>query len=267
MSNLKILFLGDIFAKIGRQTVIKLMPKLKKEYEPDLVIANVENLSHGKSITETTIKEMQDAGIDYFTSGNHIWDKKDAFILLNRKDSPILRPANYPAGTMGSGDKIVQVGAKSILLINLVGRVFIREDFDDPFSTADKILDKYKNQDIAAIIVDFHAEATSEKRAMGFYLDGRVSAVIGTHTHVQTSDNQILAKGTAYITDAGMIGAKNSVLGLDPRIIIKNFLTQINEPGEIPESGPCLLNGVYLEINPKTHLAVKIERVWKEVAI
>lgn len=267
MPTLKILFLGDIFAKIGRQTVIKLIPKLKKEYEPDLIIANVENLSHGKGVTEVTIKEMQDAGIDYFTSGNHVWDKKDAFIILNKKDSPVLRPANYPAGTLGSGDKIVQVGAKSILLINLVGRVFFREDFDDPFATVDKILDKYKSQDIAAIIVDFHAEATSEKRAMGFYLDGRVSAMLGSHTHVQTADEQILAKGTAYISDIGMIGAKDSVIGLDKKIIIKNFLTQINEPGEIPESGLCQLNGVFLEINPKTHLAVKIERVWKEVAI
>ena len=267
MSNLKILFIGDIFAKIGREAVAKILPELKEELEPDLVIANAENLSHAKGITETTIKEMQDAGIDYFTSGNHVWDKKDAFILLNRKDSPIIRPANYPAGTIGSGDKIVQVGAKSILLINLIGRVFFREDFEDPFSAVDKILDKYKNQDIAAIFVDFHAEATSEKRAMGFHLDGKVSAVIGTHTHVQTADNQILPEGTGYITDAGMTGAKDSVIGLDKRIIIKNFLTQINEPGEIPESGIAQLNGVLVEINPKTHKAVKIDRVWKEVAI
>lgn len=267
MTNLKILFIGDIFAKIGRQTVIKLMPELKKEFEPDLVIANAENLSHGKGITETTIKEMQAAGIDYFTSGNHVWDKKDAFIMLNRKDSPIVRPANYPTGTIGSGEKIVQVGAKSVLIINLIGRVFFREDFDDPFSTVEKILAKYKNQDLAAIIVDFHAEASSEKRAMGFYLDGKASAMIGTHTHVQTADNQILSEGTGYITDAGMTGAKDSVIGLDKRIIIKNFLTQINEPGEIPEGGLAQLNGVYLEINPKTHKAVKIDRVWKEVAI
>jgi hypothetical protein len=267
MSNIKILFLGDIFAKIGREAVTKMMPKLKKEYEPDLVIANAENLSHAKGVTEKTIKEMQDAGIDYFTSGNHVWDKNDAYIIMNKKNCPLIRPANYPEGTPGKGEMLVNIGTKSILLINLMGRVFIREDFNDPFSIADKILDKYKNQDIAATIVDFHAEATSEKRAFGFHLDGRVSAVLGTHTHVQTADEQILENGTAYITDVGMVGARDSVIGLDKKIIIKNYLTQINEPGEIPESGMAIINGVYLEINPKTHLATKIERVWKEVAI
>jgi 2',3'-cyclic-nucleotide 2'-phosphodiesterase len=267
MSNIKILFLGDIFAKIGREAVMKLMPELKKEYEPDLVIANAENLSHAKGVTEKTIKEMQDAGIDYFTSGNHVWDKNDVYQIMNKKDCPLIRPANYPEGTAGKGEVIVNIGSKSILLLNLMGRVFIREDFEDPFSWADKILAKFKSQNLAAIIVDFHAEATSEKRALGFYLDGRVSAVLGTHTHVQTADEQILPQGTAYITDVGMVGARDSVIGLDKKIIIKNYLTQINEPGEIPETGWAVLNGVYLEIDPKTQKASKIQRVWKEVAI
>ncbi|MCX6744933.1 MAG: TIGR00282 family metallophosphoesterase [Candidatus Parcubacteria bacterium] len=267
MSNLKILFLGDIFGKIGRQAVIAGLPKLKKKYEPDLVIANGENLSHGKGLTETTTQEMMAAGIDFFTSGNHVWDKKDAYILLSKKDFPLVRPANYPEDTPGSGDKVVQVGLKSILIINLVGRVFFREDFDDPFRCVDKILEKHKHENLAAIIVDFHAEATSEKRALGFYLDGRISAFIGSHTHVQTADDQILEQGTAYISDVGMTGAKNSVIGLDKRIIIKNFLSQVNDPGEIPESGICQINGVYLEIDTKTQKAVKIERVWIDVEI
>jgi metallophosphoesterase (TIGR00282 family) len=267
MSNLKILFLGDIFAKIGRQAIIKVLPKLKKEYEPDLVIANAENLSHGKGVTDSTIKEMQAAGIDYFTSGNHVWAKNDAYIIMARKDSPLIRPANYPENTPGTGELIIPINTKSVLLINLIGRVFMREDLDDPFRCADKILEKYKNQDFSAIIVDFHAEATSEKRALGFFLDGRVSAVLGSHTHVQTADEQILENGTAYISDMGMTGSKDSVIGLDKRIIIKNFLTQINEPGEIHETGRAIVNGVYLEINPKTQKATKIERVWKEVDI
>jgi 2',3'-cyclic-nucleotide 2'-phosphodiesterase len=267
MPNIKILFLGDIFAKIGRRAVIKTIPKLKKEYEPDLILANAENLAHARGITDTTIKEMLDAGIDFFTSGNHVWDKNDAYVLLGKKDPVVIRPANYPEGTIGLGEKIITIGIKNILVINLIGRVFFRDDFDDPFRVVDRILEKYKKQNLAAIIVDFHAEATSEKRAMGFFLDGRVSAVIGTHTHVQTADEQILEKGTAYITDAGMTGSKNSVIGLDKRIIIKNFLSQINEPGEIHETGLAQVNGVYLEINPKTQKAVKIERVWKEVDI
>jgi len=267
MSNLKILFLGDIFAKIGRQAVIKALPKLKKEYDPDLIIANAENLAHGQGVTEATLREMQNAGIDYFTSGNHVWKKNDAYIIMNKKDSPLIRPANYPENTPGHGEKIIQVGVKNILIINLIGRVFFRENFDDPFRSVDKILDKHKNRDLAAIIVDFHAEATSEKRAMGFYLDGRVSAMIGSHTHIQTADDQILENGTAYISDVGMNGSKDSVIGLDKRIIIKNFLTQINEPGEIPETGLCQINGVYLEINPKTQKAAKITRINQEVEI
>lgn len=265
--NIKILFLGDIFARIGRKAVIKTLPKLKKEYEPDFIMANAENLAHGKGVTETTIEEMQEAGIDFFTSGNHVWDKNDAYLLMNKKKPALIRPANYPAGTPGSGEQVVQIGIYNFLIINLIGRVFFREDFDCPFRTADQILAKYKNENLAGILVDFHAEATSEKRAMGFHLDGRVSAVIGSHTHVQTSDEQILDHGTAYITDLGMTGSKNSVIGLDKKIIIKNFLTQINEPGEIHETGLCQINGVYLEINPKTQKAAKIERVWTEVAI
>ena len=267
MPNIKILFLGDIFARIGRKAVIKALPKLKKEYEPDLIMANAENLAHGRGVTKTTIKEMQDAGIDFFTSGNHIWDKNDAYELLNKKSPVLIRPANYPVDTPGKGDYLVQTGIHNILIINLIGRVFFREDFDCPFRAVDQILKKYTGQSLAGIIVDFHADATSEKRAMGFHLDGRVSAVIGSHTHVQTADNQILDQGTAYITDLGMTGSKDSVIGLDKKIIIKNFLTQINEPGEIHETGLCQINGVYLEINPKTQKAAKIERVWIEVAI
>jgi len=267
MTPIKILFFGDIFGKIGRQAITKALPDLKDKYQPDFVMANAENLAHGKGVTETTIKEMQAIGIDLFTSGNHVWDKNEVYAILNKKDSPLIRPANYPEGTPGKGEKNVKIGLNNLLVVNLVGRVFFREDFEDPFSTIEKILVNHKNDNLSGIIVDFHAEATSEKNALGFYLDGKVSAVIGSHTHVQTADEKILAKGTAYISDLGFIGAKDSVIGLDKKIIIKNFLTQINEPGEIPENGICQINGVYLEINPKTQKAIKIQRINQEVEI
>ena len=267
MTPIKILFFGDIFGKIGRQATTKALPDLKEKYQPDFIMANAENLAHGKGVTESTIKEMQEIGIDLFTSGNHVWDKNDVYTIFQKKNSTLLRPANYPENTPGSGEKIVKIGLNNLLVVNLIGRVFFREDFDDPFRTIDKILEKYKKENLAGIIIDFHAEATSEKVAMGFFLDGRVSAAISSHTHVQTADEKILPKGTAYISDLGFIGAKDSVIGLDKKIIIKNFLTQINEPGEIPESGICQINGVYLEINPKTQKAIKIERINTEVEV
>jgi len=267
MTPIKILFFGDIFAKIGRQGIKKILSDLITQYQPDLIMANAENLAHGKGVTETTLKEMQEIGIELFTSGNHVWDKNDVFAILNKKDSPLIRPANYPEGTAGHGEKIVKIGLNNLLVVNLVGRVFFRENFEDPFQTVAKILENHKKDKLAGIIVDFHAEATSEKNAMGYFLDGKVSAVIGSHTHVQTADERILEKGTAYITDLGFTGAKDSVIGLDKKIIIKNFLTQINEPGEIPESGTCQINGVYLEINPKTQKAIKIERINTEVEV
>ncbi len=258
---IKILFFGDIFGKIGRQGMKKILPKLKTQYQFDLILANAENLTHGRGVNNASIKEMMDIGINLFTSGNHIWDKKDAYIILNKKDSPLLRPANYPPGTAGQGEKLVKIGVNSILVINLIGRVFFREDFDCPFRAIDKILEKYKKENLAGIIVDFHAEATSEKVAMGHYLNGRVSAILGTHTHVQTADEQILNKGTAYITDLGMTGPKNSVIGLDKKNIISNFLSQINKSADIPETDLCQINGVYIEINSKNKKTIKIERI------
>ncbi len=261
MTPIKILFFGDIFGKIGRQAVKKVLPDLKEKYQPDLILANAENMAHGRGVTVSTIEEMSDAGIDLFTSGNHVWDKKDAYLILNKKHTNLIRPANYPEGTPGHGEKIIKVGINSILVVNLIGRVFFREDFDCPFRAMDKILKEYSKTKLAGIIVDFHAEATSEKVALGFYLDGKVSAVFGTHTHVQTADDHFLDKGTAYLSDIGMTGPHDSVIGLDKKIIIQNFLTQINQPAEIPESGQAQINAVYLEINPKTKKSEKIERI------
>jgi len=261
MKNIKILLFGDIFGKLGRQGIAKILPKLKKQYQPDLSIANVENLAHGRGITPSTIKELQKTGLDFFTSGNHVFDKPQANDILEKKNPLVIRPANYPAKTPGQGEKILNLGGNKLLVVNLMGRVFFDENFNCPFATIDQVLEKYQGENLAGIIIDFHAEATSEKKALGFYLDGKVSAVLGTHTHVQTSDERILKNGTAYISDLGMIGAQNSVIGLDKDIIISNFKSEINRSAPVPESGDCLVNGVYLEINPKTQKAIKIKRI------
>jgi len=267
MQKIKILFFGDVFGRLGRKTIKKLLPQLKKDYSADLVIANVENLAHGKGVTKATFEEMADSGIDLMTSGNHIWSKKDAYNLLNKKNYQIIRPGNYPQNTPGQAEKILKVGVNSILVINLIGRVFFREDFDCPFRKADEILEKYKKYNLAGIIVDFHAEATSEKVALGHYLNGKVSAVLGTHTHVQTSDEKILSKGTGYISDTGMTGPSDSVIGLDKKTIISNFLSQINKPADMIEEGQAQINGVYLEIDPKTQKTKKIERINQTIKI
>jgi metallophosphoesterase (TIGR00282 family) len=267
--SIKILFFGDIFGKIGREAIKKILPELQKKYQPDLVLANAENLAHGRGVTPATIEEMQEAGIDFFTSGNHVWDKQTAADILNPKNSPLLRPANYLENKPGQGEKLLKIGQNNLLVINLIGRVFFKEqeDFSCPFIAAKQIIDKYQSKKLAGIIIDFHAEATSEKKALGFYLDGQVSAVIGTHTHVQTADEQILPNSTAYLTDLGMTGPKDSVIGLDKQTIINNFINETTKSANVPEAGICQINAVYLEINPKTKQVQNIERINTEIEI
>jgi|SaaInlLV_10m_DNA_2_1039722.scaffolds.fasta_scaffold26692_1 2',3'-cyclic-nucleotide 2'-phosphodiesterase len=259
---IKILFFGDIMGKIGRKGLTKALPKLKKKYKPDLVIANAENLAHGKGITEKTLKEMISAGVDFFTSGNHVFSNAaEVEQILSEGKLPIIRPANYPPGVPGDGYRVVEVGAYKILIVNLMGRVFFREQFDCPFRKLQEILDEYKDSNLAGVIVDLHAEATSEKNALPRYFDGQISAVIGTHTHVQTADEQILEKGTAMISDAGMVGLKNSSLGVGLDNVMKNFLTQTPAVHEIPETGTCQIDGIFAIIKPETGLAESIERI------
>jgi len=264
---MKILFFGDIIGRIGRQAIAKVLPELKKKYEPDLVIANAENLAHGIGITEKTIKEVADAGIDVFTSGNHIWDKTEAEQVMQGKKLVLLRPANYPPGVAGIGHKLLEIGTKKILIINLLGRVFFKEDFDCPFRKIDEILKEYKNTKLNGVIVDFHAEATSEKNALGWHTDGRVSAILGTHTHVPTADAKILPQGTAYVTDVGMVGARDSVIGATKEPVLKRFLYQLSDALDIPEEGLCQVNAVLIDVDTKTGLAKKIERLDLEVKI
>lgn len=264
---LKILFFGDVSGRIGRNAITKILPTLRKKLDPDLVIANAENIAHGTGITEKTLKELTDAGVDFFTSGDHAFDKKEAIGILEDKNSTLIRPANYPLGVPGVGAKLLEIGTKKILVINLMGRVFLKNQYDCPFRKADEILEEFRDENLSAVIVDFHAEATSEKNGLARYLDGRVSAVLGTHTHVGTDDWQIFPDGTGFVTDVGMVGAKDSILGVDKKGILKTFLTQIPEAHEIPEEGICTVNAIYLEIDPKTKQAKKIKKMKEEVKI
>lgn len=245
---MNILFIGDIIGRPGRSAIKEILPDLKKELEIDLVIANGENLAAGIGMTLDTYEEMKDAGINYFTSGNHIWNKRDFTPFLDDKKIKVLRPANYPEGAQGRGWSDIETAGKKVRLINLQGRVFMRDLIDCPFRTADNLSAIGHKPDI--VIIDFHAEATSEKNSLAYYLDGKATAVIGTHTHVQTSDARILPKGTAYITDAGMVGPINSSIGDDLKHSIHSMLTGMPFVIE-PATGPKIFNSVLIEINSK----------------
>lgn len=264
---MKVLFFGDVVGRIGRQGLKKALPEMKKEYQPDLVIANGENAAHGIGITKKILNELKEAGVDFFTSGNHIFKKPEAEELLTAKDSIILRPANYPTGTPGPDYKIIEVGSRQILIINLMGQVFIKEEFASPFEKIDEILVKIDQKNLAGIIVDFHAEATSEKVAFGWHVDGRVTAVLGTHTHVPTADAKILPQGTAYITDVGMVGATDSIIGNEKGPVLDSFLTDVAHKVEIPEEGEVEIDAILLEIDPKTKKAKSITRLDRKIEV
>jgi len=265
---IKILFFGDIVGKIGRKAIAKSLPYLKNKYQPDLIMANVENLAHGKGITEKTLTEISESGIDFFTSGNHIWKREEIKDILDNEKFPLITPINDPRTIIGRGEKIIEISQKKLLMVNLLGRVFMKEEnLVCPFKAMDELLAKYQNEELAGIIVDFHAEATSEKKALGWYLDGRVSTLLGTHTHVATVDARILPQGTGYVTDVGMVGPIDSVLGIDKEKVIKKFLTDDKIIFEIPEEGQVGIDAIYLEINPENKKTIKIERVYKEIAV
>lgn len=258
-NTIKILFIGDIVGKPGRRAVAHFIPEIKKEEGIDFVIANGENLASGKGMTFEKYDEMIKAGVDYFTSGNHIWNNADFITCLNDQKIKVLRPANYPPSSPGRGVTTVEVKGVGLTIINLQGRVFMRDDIESPFIIGKNEVEDHKN---SIIIVDFHAEATSEKAALGYYLDGYVSAVLGTHTHVQTADEKILPNGTAFISDVGMCGPENSVLGVKKEIIIEKFLTQLPQSHKIA-SGDSIFNAVIVEIDVKTKKAEKIRRISK----
>jgi len=268
-SELKILCLGDIVGSIGRRAILQLVPELRKKYKPDLVIANVENLAHGMGITPKTWQEIKNV-IDVGTGGNHILEKPEGESLLADAKTPIIRPLNFSGGAAGRGFIIVPTDKGDVLIINATGRVFFREaaDYSNPFpAVADLIRQQTAEKKFAAIIVDFHGEATSEKVAMGLWLDGKASAVVGTHTHVPTADARILPGGTAVVTDLGMVGADYSIIGGDAAVILPGFVEERRTSFDIPERGPAVLNGVLLTIDPATGKALAIERVDRQTKI
>lgn len=258
---MKILFIGDIVGRPGRKAVKELLPSLKEKYQPDLIIANGENVCHGRGISEDTLKELTNMGIQFFTSGNHIYAHKKVVSKLDDKSFPIIRPANFPPGNPGRGYHIFETGKmQRILIVNLMGRVFMRQNYDCPFRAMDAIINEHRGDHLDAIIVDIHGEATSEKVALGHYLNGRVSAVLGTHTHIPTADATILSEGTAYITDVGMVGVKDSIIGAEKEQIIQGFLKQMPFKYDIPE-GPSVLSAVYIEIDDTSKKATHIEQI------
>jgi metallophosphoesterase (TIGR00282 family) len=255
---MKLLFVGDVIGKPGRRALQQLLPRLVDQHRADYVVVNVENSAGGFGVTPDVLKEIEDLPIDVYTTGNHVWDKKEVMELLDRHPK-LLRPANYPDGNPGRGLHLGETAAGiPVAVMNLEGMVFM-SNLDSPFHKADRLLagldPKYK-----AIFLDFHAEATSEKQAMGFYLDGRVSAVIGTHTHVPTADERVLPNGTALLTDAGMTGPYESVIGMRADKVLKRFLLQTPSSFEVAKRD-VRLAGAVVDIDEATGKARGIERL------
>ncbi len=258
---MRVLMIGDIIGKPGRQTLARLLPALRRELHIDLVIANAENTAGGFGLTPKTARNLLDAGVDVMTSGNHIWDKKD--IIPHMDEFPLLRPANY-YGAPGRG----WLMHGDVMVLNLQGRTFMPATIDCPFREADKRLAEAESQlghPPPVVLVDFHAEATSEKQSLGWYLDGRVSAVVGTHTHVATADARLLSASTAYVSDLGMTGPQDSVIGTETAPVLERFRTGIPQRLS-PADGPCILNSVLIQIDPQTGHATEIVRIDRSLA-
>lgn len=253
---MRFLFLGDVVGSVGRDIVCDYLPELRQKYNLDFVVVNGENSANGFGITEKIFTALINAGADVVTTGNHVFDQKEALIFAQREEQ-FLRPINYPPGTPGRGANIYEAknGAR-VLVTNIMGRVFMHPSLDDPFGAAENLLNNcILKEHVDAIIVDFHAEASSEKQCFAHYLDGKVSVVAGTHTHVPTADAQILQNGTAYITDAGMCGDYNSSLGMDKEEPINRFVDKITRKRYEVAKGPATLCGLCVDICDKTGLA------------
>ncbi len=253
---MRVLFVGDIIGKPGRHALGRVLPALRSQHQLDLVVANGENAAGGFGLTLDTAQEMLNAGVDVITSGNHIWDQREIIPYLDG-ELPLMRPANYPRTTPGRG--YFRIG--QAVVINIQGRVFMPEGLDSPFEAMDLILDELEQDPPRVLLVDFHTEATSEKEAMGWYLDGRVSAVVGTHTHVPTADAKILPEGTAFVTDLGRTGPRNSIIGYRVEDALGRFLTAMPRRLNVAEGGPLQFNSVMVEVDDLTGKALSIERV------
>lgn len=255
---MKILFIGDVVGRPGRRCVSRWLPKIQSEFRIDITVANGENAAGGLGATPDVLKELLESGVQAITLGNHTWRKKDLAGAIDAF-SEVARPANYPAGVPGKGSVVVPLSdGRKLGIVNLLGRVYM-EPFGCPFERAVRELARLREV-TPLLLVDMHAEATSEKIAMGWHLDGRCSAVVGTHTHVQTADERLLPKGTAYITDVGMTGPMDSVIGMERAIVIRKFTTGM--PGEFKvAAGPCVLSAVVIEVNDESGQAQSIERI------
>ncbi|WP_150522627.1 TIGR00282 family metallophosphoesterase [Roseibium sediminis] len=258
---MKLLFLGDLVGRAGRTAAIELLPNLVEDHQLDFVVVNGENAASGFGITETILQDVLDAGADVVTTGNHVWDQRDTLVYIERQDR-LLRPVNFPKGTPGRGAHLFTArNGAQVMVANVMGRVYM-DALDDPFAAIDRVVDDCPLGQVAdAIIVDMHAEATSEKQAMGHFLDGRVSLVVGTHTHVPTADHQILSGGTAYMSDAGMCGDYDSVLGMDKEEPVNRFQRKIPGGRFTPALGDATVCGVAVETDDRTGLATAIAPV------
>ncbi len=257
--NIKILFIGDIIGRPGRRLIYNNLQEIINTYHPDFVIANIENIAGGMGITKKIMDEIESkCNIDAYTTGNHVWDKREFEKYVNHYEK-VLIPANYPENVPGNRFLIIEKDDKKLGVFNLLGRALMGINPDCPFRTAKKMIQKIREY-TSNIFLDFHAEATSEKNALAFYLDGFISAIVGTHTHIQTADERIMENGTAYITDAGMTGVFDSVIGYDEKVAIQKFLTQMPKKYEVKTKGKLVIQGVIIELNSESK-ATKIERI------
>lgn len=256
---MRILFLGDMVGKSGREKVFAELPRMIERWKIELAVVNGENAAGGFGITEAILRATLDAGADVVTTGNHVWDQREALIFADREPR-FLRPLNFPAGAPGRGAAMVETrGGRRVLVANIMGRVFMHPDLDDPFRAAEALLEPVRlGRDADAILIDFHAEATSEKLCFAHFLDGRVSAVIGTHTHTPTADARVMPGGTAYVSDAGMCGDYHSSIGMDFEEPLNRFMAKIPKGKFEPATGPATLSGVGIETDDVTGLATRI---------
>lgn len=255
---MRILFVGDVMGSLGRQMISDYLPKLKQKYAPQMTIVNGENAASGRGITEKIYKKLLQDGADVVTMGNHTWDNRDIFNFIDDAKK-MIRPANFPEGTPGNGMVFVKVNTVELAVINLQARTFM-VPLDDPFAKIEELVAEAQKR-TPLIFLDFHGETTSEKIAMSWYLDGRVSAVVGTHTHVQTNDARILPGGTAYLTDVGMTGPRDGVLGMKKEAVIEKFMTALPHRFEVVEEGAGILSGCVIDLDDTTGHAKKIELV------
>lgn len=254
---MRILFIGDIVGKVGRNAIAEYLPKIKQSYRPTVSIVNAENAAHGKGLTEKLYKQLLRDGVDFMTMGNHTYGQREIYDFIDDANR-MIRPANFPSEAPGLGMRFIQINDIKLAIINLQGRSFM-QDIDDPFKKADQLIEEAKKE-TNFIFVDFHAETTSEKNAMGWYLDGRVSAVVGTHTHIQTSDERVLPNGTGYITDVGMTGYYDGILGINRDEVIERFITSLPQRHVVPDDGRSVLSGVIIDLD-KDGKTKQIERI------